>query len=136
MAEPAFKNRKDMSEDLKAAGFDDRQIRSILRVVAGMVQELGQAIRADLEKLERRMLELHEEAKEYSRKLYEQSEKLSQEREKRSEQRHEQSEKLNQKLHEEAEKRNRQAFLWIRWGFGVVVSLLCILIVVAIRGGL
>ncbi len=118
MTEPAFRNREDMSEHLKAAGFDDQQIRSILRVMASMVKELGLAIRADLEKLEQRMLELHEEAKKYSREL------------------HEESKKYSLYLHEESEKRNQQAFVWIRWGFGIIVLLQLSILAIVTRGGL
>ncbi len=127
MTEPAFRNREDMSEHLKAAGFDDQQIRSILQVVAGLMKEMGLAIRADLAKSEQRSDERHERAQKLSDERHERAQKLSDER-------HERAQKLSDERHQINLELHKQAFLWIRWGFGMIGSFLLALLGILITG--
>jgi len=150
MGEPAFKNRKEMSEDLEASGFDEKQARSILRVVGGVVKELNLPTRAEWEQFEKRAQERHEqyekraqERHEHNQKEHQHTRELLQRSEKHNLHLHEQARQSNQQQFQQIDQRfqkledtTQRIFLWMRWGLvSIVVPLLVMLITSVLRGG-
>jgi len=139
MGEPAFKNRKEMSEDLEASGFDEKQARSILRVVGGVVKELNLPTRAEWEQFEKRAQERHE----HNQKEHQHTRELLQRSEKHNLHLHEQARQSNQQQFQQIDQRfqkledtTQRIFLWMRWGLvSIVVPLLVMLLTSVLRGG-
>ncbi len=120
MAQPKFEDRQDMSEDLKASGFDTPQTRSILRVVEGMVKNLP--TRADWKQSEENNRKMHEEAAENNRKMHEEAAENTR---KLLAEAAENNRKFQAEVDKKLQKMERtihDIYVWMRWGLIVFLS--------------